>query len=46
MIDSRVFDDTEISPTYSCCLVFSWPVRGLASNSLKPMMLVSGVRSS
>ena len=46
MMASSVFDEAEMSSRYSRCLSLSGPMRGLPSSSLKPMMLVSGVRSS
>ncbi len=46
MMASSVFEEAEMSPRYSCCFSLSGPICGLASSSLKPMMLVSGVRSS
>ena len=46
MMASSVREEAEMSLRYSRCLLLSSPVRGLASSSLKPMMLVSGVLSS
>ena len=43
MMASSVREEAEMSFRYSRCLLFSSPVRGLDSSSLKPMMLVSGV---
>ena len=41
-----VLDDEVMSSRYSRCFSLRSPTRGLASNSEKPMMFVSGVRSS
>ena len=46
MMASSVREEAEMSFRYSRCLLLRSPVRGLDSSSLKPMMLVSGVRSS
>ena len=46
MMASSVRDEAVMSPRYSRCLSLSGPICGWTSSSLKPMMLVSGVRSS
>ena len=46
MMASSVFDENAMSSRYSFCRGLSVPKIGLASSSLNPMMLVSGVRSS
>ena len=46
MIASSAAEDLVMKPAYSSCLGLSGPTPPSASSWVKPMMLVSGVRSS